>query len=476
MSDQRTHVVYTKLLLRRGHGYPLWIPEPDYSLPDAYRDKGVSVGDLDILTEDGGFDFLFNICVDADDPVNQGHVPPQFEPLRFPQRDPIRKVMSLHRKNSSVTSAHVSTTEISVEGSAEVSSFVTGGGRFEFSTSKAEAAILMLPDGGNIYVNSLDHLARQAPNGSLYLVTGCDKARSWTAAVSRPSESHTISVKFVIGPIMEGGIALQTSWSTHIGADTRIYPDHPDSMPQQENQCVFMRGFTISVRENNLMKKMFGPVLIKAIGGSMKDAAPSFSSRSPYSSYHDNIAGPSSSGSHHLRVLRRISTFLITGSSDKDVKSDDHIELTYLPSGSTELLNPSVESSASRYSVAVTHDEDWMEVTKEYPPDQWLTSNFYEKKSAESLVLDGGQPLTKKAGPLKSPLRAPYTAQACDVCRRKPNATGSGLSVDRVRHRSALTTALGLARVSAVPKLAPDANLSKLGANSKRTRILANAV
>ncbi|PBK66352.1 hypothetical protein ARMSODRAFT_856095, partial [Armillaria solidipes] len=190
-----------------GHGYPLWIPEPDYSLPDAYRDKGVSVGDLGILTEDGGFDFLFNICVDADGPVNQGHVPPQFEPLRFPQRDPIRKVMSLHRKNSSVTSAHVSTTEISVEGSAElpaISSFVAGGGGVEFSTSKAEAAILMLPDGGNrydtkhrslfqqyatknalswyIYVNSLDHLARQAPNGSLYLVTGCDKARSWGTA------------------------------------------------------------------------------------------------------------------------------------------------------------------------------------------------------------------------------------------------------------------------------------------------------
>ncbi len=102
-----------------------------------------------------------------------------------------------------------------------------------------------------IYVNSLDHLAREAPNGSLYLVTGCDKTRSWmTAAAARPSESHAISVKFAIGPIMEGRIALQTSWSTpYIDADTRIYPDYPDPMPQQDNQCVFMRGFTITVRE-----------------------------------------------------------------------------------------------------------------------------------------------------------------------------------------------------------------------------------
>ncbi len=62
MPDPRAHAIYTKLLLRRGHGYPLWIPESDYNLPDAYRDKGVSVGDLGILTDDGGFDFLFNVC------------------------------------------------------------------------------------------------------------------------------------------------------------------------------------------------------------------------------------------------------------------------------------------------------------------------------------------------------------------------------------------------------------------------------
>ncbi len=32
-----------------------------------------------------------------------------------------------------------------------VSPFVTGGGEFEFSLQSAEAAILMLPDGGNRY-------------------------------------------------------------------------------------------------------------------------------------------------------------------------------------------------------------------------------------------------------------------------------------------------------------------------------------
>ncbi len=165
-------------------------------------------------------------------------------------------------------------------------------------------------------MNSLDHLAREAPNGSLYLVTGCDKARSWmTAAASCPSESHAISVKFAIGPIMEGGIALQTSWSTpYIDADTRIYPDYPDPIPQQDNQCVFMRGFTITVRENSLMQKVLGPVQLNVIGGSSTDAAPSFHSRSPYSSYQGNTTGSSSSRVLSSTDLLTISTWPITGS------------------------------------------------------------------------------------------------------------------------------------------------------------------
>ncbi len=147
-------------------------------------------------------------------------------------------------------------------------------------------------------MNSLDYLARQAPNGSLYLVTGCDKARTWMiAAASRPSKSRAISVKFAIGPIMEGKIALQTFWSTpHSASAARIYPDYPDPMPQQDNQCVFMRGFTITVRESSFKQIFLGRVRVKAIGGSSRNAAPSFSSRSPYSSYQSNTTGSSSSG------------------------------------------------------------------------------------------------------------------------------------------------------------------------------------
>ncbi len=60
MPEQHAHVLYTKLLLSRGHGYPLWTPEPDYSLCPAYVERGICVGDVGIIRDDGGFDFIFN--------------------------------------------------------------------------------------------------------------------------------------------------------------------------------------------------------------------------------------------------------------------------------------------------------------------------------------------------------------------------------------------------------------------------------
>ncbi|KAK0194033.1 hypothetical protein F5146DRAFT_416112 [Armillaria mellea] len=301
--SEPAHVIYTKLLLQSGHGYPLWIPEPDPNLPDEYRNKGVSVGDLGILTDDGGFDFLFNVCAEGNTPVNRGRVPPQFQHLRIPSGHAIRETPYIHSRNASITSAHVSKTTITVEGSAEMTSFVTGGGGFEFSTSKAEAAILMLPEGGNRYntrhralfeayatenglswyeyVNSLQHLAQSARNGSLYLVTGCDKARSWmTAAATCPSKSRTISAKFAIGPTIEGRISLHSSWSTpRIGDGARVHPNYPDPMPEHDNQCVFMRGLTITLKEN--IFKQILHVLVKADDKPSAVAAP-FRPRSPY--------------------------------------------------------------------------------------------------------------------------------------------------------------------------------------------------
>ena len=92
--------IYARLLLPLKHGYPLWFQDPDTELPAAYRSIGVNVGDVGAITEDGGFDFFFNICRDADDPVNQWlGVPDGFVPLTLKDKD-IRTCPKGHLKDT----------------------------------------------------------------------------------------------------------------------------------------------------------------------------------------------------------------------------------------------------------------------------------------------------------------------------------------------------------------------------------------
>ena len=53
-------------------------------LPIPYRAQGVRVGDVGIFTENGGFDFLFNICVPRDDPINPRNLPENFTTISPP--------------------------------------------------------------------------------------------------------------------------------------------------------------------------------------------------------------------------------------------------------------------------------------------------------------------------------------------------------------------------------------------------------
>lgn len=53
------------------------------SLPMINQKLGVSLGDVGVLTPEGGFDFLFNIFLDASHPVNAAvGVPAGFVPFR----------------------------------------------------------------------------------------------------------------------------------------------------------------------------------------------------------------------------------------------------------------------------------------------------------------------------------------------------------------------------------------------------------
>ncbi len=184
---------------------------------------------------------------------------------------------------------------------------IGGGGGFEFSCLREKGAILVLPDGGarydalnlsqfRSYATRNAHASyqfanivcgREATNGSLYLVTGCDKTCSWGAAsFFNPADTRSFSLKFLVGGVAEGNIKLGYSWKSTSSADVRAYPDggltyFVDSL--RPNQCVFLRGFGISIRTNAFSQWVFRPTEVSQISGTSKDRTPRFDSSTPYS-------------------------------------------------------------------------------------------------------------------------------------------------------------------------------------------------
>lgn len=109
-------VVYAEALLPKQNGFPFWLTEPNNNLPSDYCANGVQIGDVLIFTSDGGYDFMFNIFLSRDSPVNNGRIPHDFEPLPF---DPTSNVF--RRDNWKNAGAHISSakaTKLSMSGNA----------------------------------------------------------------------------------------------------------------------------------------------------------------------------------------------------------------------------------------------------------------------------------------------------------------------------------------------------------------------
>ena len=57
------------------------------TLPRSYQREGVNIGDVGIFTSDGGFDFLFNVCLPARDASNPDELPEGFAPFDLKPTD-----------------------------------------------------------------------------------------------------------------------------------------------------------------------------------------------------------------------------------------------------------------------------------------------------------------------------------------------------------------------------------------------------
>ena len=87
VKKESSNSIYQRHMYLEAHGFPLWIPQPNTSLRRSYQRQGVSIGDVGIFTSDGGFDFLFNICLPAGHASNPNELPEGFSPLELKPED-----------------------------------------------------------------------------------------------------------------------------------------------------------------------------------------------------------------------------------------------------------------------------------------------------------------------------------------------------------------------------------------------------
>lgn len=163
-----------------------------------------------------------------------------------------------------------------------------------FSSSNKEGAVLVLPDGADHrdlcnldifhqaaavnarawYEHANGPHGRRISNRALYLVTGSDKGSSWAnASYSGASEGREISLKLKFTQIGGVNAGYSYSWEHHSPVEARFGPrgDAPiwsrnhGNVTAARNQCVFIRGFKITVREHVLLPK--ASVKLKSIIG-----------------------------------------------------------------------------------------------------------------------------------------------------------------------------------------------------------------
>ncbi|KAJ7595131.1 hypothetical protein C8J56DRAFT_1124062 [Mycena floridula] len=367
--------IYSNSLVPKKHGYPLWIPEPPSNLPEAYRSNGIRVGDLVCLTEDGGYDYLFNIFSPETDPVNIGRVPNGFAPLFLDDHD-IITYDNLHKPGANISTMTVKKLELSGQATTSVPGIpIEFGGGFEFKSSSSHGGILVLPDGASrITYRNLSRLkefileniqlwfgyangARGRETSHLCLVTGCDKSRSWgTAAFSTSNSEQEVSLKFVAANL-EGGFSY--TWNTVNSAAVRV-----SSIPCPfQNQTVFIRGFNLTQRMSRFGKRI--RVDISDVSSLTWKPPSRLTLRAPGQTTFFPASGstgiqPQSSGSMQD-----------SDSSDPDSVNHNATIQKFHPG---ESINESILLLDESAEYAVTHDDDWILLdTKEasdlYTPD-----------------------------------------------------------------------------------------------------------
>ncbi|CAA7262081.1 unnamed protein product [Cyclocybe aegerita] len=377
---QRSCEIYARLLIPKHRGFPLWIPEPHRNLPTAYRRTGVKIGDVGIITSSGSFSFLFNIFTAMEDPIHISRLPAGFIPTAPLRREIDICIFSEFGPGSYLASSTIEKSECdSSPGLA-------------FKTSASEGAVLAMPEGatsinveniGQIrkyvaahlvnwyhYVNG--PLGRDAKNGDIRIVIGCDKTTSYgMATVTMTNMTQEISHQLKLKPLQISDAPISTYVWEHSGlAEVRAGPDPQEieemrdqdplapEVGKYKNNCLFLRTINPMLGEEQWLKlcqQLDTPHLVDSCH------------RTPTSYTQSTSSSRSNRASGNGRFSHRRSDSGRRSSSRRTLHPsqpmfDPPTTMSFHPSLS---INKALFEKVSNAEIVITKDSDWFSIFDE---------------------------------------------------------------------------------------------------------------
>ncbi|KAF9004231.1 hypothetical protein BDQ17DRAFT_1305004 [Cyathus striatus] len=357
--------IYIEKMLPLKNGYPLCFPQPARGLPVEYRSRGVSIGDVGVITRNGGFDFLFNVLLPAQHPINlPACLPNEFDSVLRP---------ILH--TASQTSVDPGDSKIS---SLYVESDIDMNTRdISFSCKDEDAgAILSLPHGAseidmanewhwkqfiikhalNWYKYARNNCGRDLDRHSLYFITGCMKSKTWGIATFDTSVQNRNSV-LVIG---KSGDVNKPSyiWKRSGGASSWRSGPLPDPdfvagneiQDNTDNQCLFLRGFKIALSEET-WDELWD---LTGVATTNKGGGKSFEREAS----HERVNGNGSKSNVGNESGAQSSSRPNCGNNMKVT----HFPVKNTPLHPLSIINNMLFSNVPDACIAITHDNVWCEL------------------------------------------------------------------------------------------------------------------
>ncbi|KAM6493117.1 hypothetical protein JOM56_011251 [Amanita muscaria] len=353
-----------------------------------YWKKGVRIGDVGIVTKDGIFDFLFNVCPSQNPLINPSELPDDFEALQCPEI----RVKEQHFK----TQTHLFNNTINrIEESG-----------VRYNCLGPEGAILELPAGATLLEakNSLSFKALasrhaekwyrytvvtrggDAPNGSLYLFVE-NEALTTTDPNLRSKYDWKGSGAFIAKVAMDSDI-----------------PDSRDG--DNSNQCVFLRGYKIMLRKDvwdNAVDPYSATTAYMPPSSSSSDPESKQMRRDDSGNQNDHLRREDGGGSEpdgrtfkrlaqstseHGIELMDVDTPLTTSSQIGAERVIIQADFNVSPLHPSDLINAVLLSQEPGAKVALTQDDDWWNLLHDYEDLTRLASSYTSAIDEYGVQLD----------------------------------------------------------------------------------------